>query len=136
MKPEDRKRILRWTGIFSLPWVILGVLLWLAARPEKPIPGTEAVVEGRVTDMATAPYDDSLTQPYDPFVKHTRAYLILRYDDGTEEFFREADIGAEHVNWDSRSVTEYPNPRVRVTVAEERGCDARVYTRIELLPDS
>ena len=132
MKPEDRKRILRWTGIFSLPWVILGVLLWLAARPEKPIPGTEAVVEGRVTDMATAPYHDSLTQPYDPFAGHARAYLILRYDDGTEEFFREADVGAE---CEPLNREENPNPRVRVTVAEERGCDARVYTRIELLPD-
>lgn len=135
MKPEDRKRILRWTGIFSLPWVILGVLLWLAARPEKPIPGTEVVVEGMAADMGQAPRPDD-TARYDPFAESGRAYLILRYDDGTEEFFREADVGAEHVNWDFWSVTENPNPRVRVTVAEERGCDARVYTRIELLPDS
>ena len=136
MKPEDRKRILRWTGIFSLPWVILGVLLWLATRPEKPIPGTEAVVEGVMADTASAPYHDSSTQPYDPFAKHTRAYLILRYDDGTEEFFWEADVGAKYVNWDSRSVTESPNPRVRVSAAEERGCESRVFTRLELLPDS
>ena len=136
MKQEDRRRILRWMGVFSLPWAILGLLLWFGTRPEKPVPGTEAVVEGRVTEMAMAPYHDSLTQPYDPFDKHTRAYLILRYDDGTEEFFWEADVGAEYVNRDSGSVTEYPGSRVRATVAEERGCESRVYTRLELLPDS
>ena len=130
MKPEDRKRILRWTGVFSLPWVILGALLWLAARPEKPIPGTETVVEGVVVDFAAAPYPDSPAQPYDPFAGHRRAYLILRYDDGVEEFFWEADAGA-----DSPDRLENPNPRVRVTVAKERGCESRVFTRIELLPD-
>ena len=132
MKPEDRKRILRWTGIFSLPWVILGALLWLATRPEKPIPGTEAVVEGVVVDMSQAPYPDGAAYR-GPFAKGTKACLTLRYDDGTEEFFREAAIGAE---CEPLNREENPNPRVRVTVAEERGCDARVYTRIELLPDS
>lgn len=132
MKPEDRKRILRWTGIFSLPWVILGALLWLAARPEKPIPGTEAVVEGVVADMAMAPWPDGAARS-DPFAKSARAYLILRYDDGTEEFFWEADVGAEKEPLNRR---ENPNPRVRVTVAEERGCEYRVFTGIELLPDS
>lgn len=133
MKPEDRKRILRWTGIFSLPWVILGILLWLVTRPEKPVPGTEAVVEGVAVDMAMAPYPDSLTQRYDPFAERSRAYLTLRYDDGTEEFFWEADVGAE---CDSLNRRENPYPRVRVTVAEEHGCKSRVYTRIKLLPDS
>ena len=133
MKPEDRKRILRWMGIFSLPWVILGLLLWLVTRPEKPVPGTEAVVEGCVTDMATAPCPDSLMRSYDPFARSSRGYVILRYDDGTEEFFWEADVGAK---CDPLNRRDNPNPRVRVTVAEERGCDARVYTRIELLPDS
>ena len=64
VKQEDRKKILRWTGIFSLPWVILALLLWLVTRPEKPISGTEAVVEGRKADMALAPYHDSLMRPY------------------------------------------------------------------------
>ena len=132
MKPEDRKRILRWTGIFFLPWVILGALLWLVTRPEKPVPGTETVVEGVVADLATAPYHDDPTQPYDPFARHHRACLTLRYDDGTEELFREADVGAEVDLPDRR---KNPNPRVRVTVAEERGCESRVFTRIELLPD-
>ena len=130
MKPEDRKRILRWTGIFSLPWVILGALLWLAARPEKPIPGTEAVVEGVVVDMARAPYPDGAAN-HDPFSKGTRVYLTLRYDDGAEEFFWEADVGADTEPLNRR---EKPNPRVRVTVAEEMGCEYRVFTRIELLP--
>ena len=133
MKPEDRKRILRWTGIFSLPWVILGLLLWLVTRPEKPVPGTEAVVEGRVTEMAMAPYHDSLMRPYDPFARSSRGYVILRYDDGTEEFFWEADVGAE---CDSFSRRDNPNPRVRVTAAEEEGCESRVFTKLELLPDS
>ena len=132
MKPEERKRILRWTGIFSLPWVILGALLWLVTRPEKPVPGTETVVEGVIVDMATAPYHDGLMQPNDPFAGRSRAYLTLRYDDGTEELFREADVGAEI---DPMDRGENPNPRVRVTVAEERGCESRVFTRIELLPD-
>ena len=132
MKQEDRRRILRWTGIFSLPWVILGLLLWLATRPEKPIPGTEAVAEGVLAESATAPYHDSLTRPIDPFSKHRRAYLILRYDDGTEEFFWEADVGAE---MDPPDREENPHPRVRVTAAEERGCECRVFTRLERLPD-
>jgi hypothetical protein len=126
---EDRKKILRWTGIFSIPWVVLGVLFWLATRPEKPIPGTEAVVEGVRIDSGMR-HDD------DPLAKSSRGCLILRYDDGTEEVFWEAAIGAEHVNWDSWNPTEDPNPRVRVTVAEERGCEGRVYTRLERLPDS
>ncbi len=133
MKPADRKRVLQWMGIFSVPWVVLGVLLWLATRPEKPVPGTEAVVEGRVMDMALAPYPDSLMQRYDPFAKGSRAYLILRHDDGTEEVFWEAEIGAK---CDALNRQENSNPRVRATVAEEWGCEYRVYTKIELLPDS
>lgn len=135
MKPEDRKQILRWTGIFSIPWMVLGVLFWLVTRPEKPIPGTETVVEGRAMDTALAPLPDGAAYR-DPFEKSERGYLILRYDDGTEEFFWEADIGAEHVGWDSWNPAENPNPRVRVTAAEERGRERRVYTRLELLPDS
>lgn len=131
MKPEDRKRILRWMGIFSLPWVILGALLWLVTRPEKPIQGTETVVEGVVVDMSMAHYPDGAAHS-DLFAERSRAYLTLRYDDGTEELFREADAGAEADPLDRR---ENPNPRVRVTVAEEKGCENRVFTRIELLPD-
>lgn len=136
MKPEDRRRIARWMGIFSLPWVILGLLFWLATRPEKPIPGTEAVAEGVRMDSGTAPSHDSSMKPYDLFANSARAYLILRYDDGTEESFWEADIGAEYVNWDSWDPADNPNPRVRAAVAEERGCESRVFTKLELLPDS
>ena len=127
MKREDKARVLRWMGIFSVPWVILGFLLWLATRPVKPTPGTEAVLEGVVADIALAPYPD-YAAARDPFGK-TRAYLSIDYGDGTGELFWEADVGAEQPKESIR------NRRVRVTVAEERGCDSRVFTKIELLPD-
>ncbi len=127
MKQDDKKRVLRWMGIFSVPWVILGALLWLATRPVKPTPGTEAVVEGVVADTGMRLYPEGSAR--NDLFAETRAYLVLRYGDGTEELFREADIGAEMPKESLR------NRRVRVTAAEERGCDTRVFTKIELLPD-
>ena len=127
MKQDDKKRALRWMGIFSVPWVILGLLLWMVTRPVKPTPGTETAVEGVAADTGMSRYPEGPAGS-DLFAK-TRAFLILRYDDGTEELFREADIGAEIPK---ESIL---NRRVRVTAAKERGCDSRVFTKIELLPD-
>ena len=127
MKQEDRRRALRWMGIFSVPWVILGLLIWMATRPVKPAPGTETVVEGVVVDWAPAPYPD-YAAVRDPFGR-SRACLSIEYGDGTGETFREADVGAEMPKEDIL------HRRVRVTAAEERGCDSRVYTKIELLPE-
>ena len=134
MKQEERRKILRWMGIFSIPWVILGVLLWLVTRPEKPVPGTETVVEGVMKESAAADYPGG--SPGSWLSDGERAYLVLAYDDGTEEFFWEADIGAKRVGWETWDRRENPEPRVRLTVAEERGCESRVFTKAELLPDS
>ena len=134
MKQEERRKILRWMGIFSIPWMVLGVLLWLATRPEKPVPGTETVAEGVMKDSAAADYPGG--SPGSWLSDGARAYLILAYDDGTEEFFWEADIGAESVGWETWDRSKNPDPRVRLTVAEERGCGYRVYTKKELLPGS
>ena len=127
MKQSDKQRVLRWMGIFSLPWVVLAVLLWLATRPVKPTPGTETVVEGTVADMGDASRPDS-SAARDLFGR-SRPCLTLEYGDGTAELFLEAQIGAKMPGEDIR------DRRVRLTVAEERGCGTRVYTACELLPD-
>ena len=130
---EDRRRILRWMGVFSLPWAVLGLLLWFVTRPgpaEQPIPGTGAVVEGVLTDT-----EERRHSLLGPFTK-SGAAVSVRYDDGMEEVFREAAVGAERIGFEDWDPQTDPEPRVRLRVCEEKNCENRVFTRIEILPGS